>query len=114
MQTLRKLLFALLVLSCTAQSLASVALACPDTADNGGMDPSAHAGHHMTPASEDSEDSSCCDGGLCTMSQCHPSPALPSAPPLHGQHHASAYPGASASSPPLHPRYALFKPPIFS
>jgi hypothetical protein len=94
MNTSKQLMVLLLLLAYAGQSLAAVAMPClmmgpapdgsgtaantymPANADMAGMN---HAGHQMKSADVtlQSGASSCCDGGLCSMSHCQSVVALP-------------------------------------
>lgn len=121
MKRFNKMLVLWLVLALTGQALASAAVPCASMAPPaardahlghamGAGDRSAHAGHHM-PAG-DMDDAACCDGGLCSMSQCQAVPALLTAPAAGTQAYAETYVQRAVYSFPFRPSYSLFKPPI--
>lgn len=113
----------LLVLAYTGQALASAAVPCasmvPPAAGDGHMmehavgagDRSAHAGHHM-PAGELDGAAACCEGGLCSMSQCQAVPALLTAAAAGTPAYAEAFAQRAVYASPIRPSYSLFKPPI--
>lgn len=114
MKAMRKCMFFLMLLVYAGQSLAGVMLSCPPMAMDT-MDMAAHAGHDMSAHGDDgSEQQSCCDGGLCVMSQCHAAPALPQTMSLPAGVDASSLDTPLVLSSLLHRSDTLFRPPIFS
>ena len=123
MKRLHKIMVVLLVLAYTGQALASAAVPCasmvPPAAGDGHMmehavgagDRSAHAGHHM-PAGELDGAAACCEGGLCSMSQCQAVPALLTAAAAGIPAYAEAFAQRAVYASPIRPSYSLFKPPI--
>ena len=98
-------------LPCTSLNMGTVVVAMPDT--GGDADMAAHAGHHMkADAATDGVPANCCEGGLCTMSQCQSAPALPQTLSLPAHEFPVAYPASSDFSSPTHPLYSLYRPPI--
>jgi hypothetical protein len=84
MKTTRNWMICLLLLAYVGQSLAAVVSPCAMMAPNdagalavdAGMD---HSGHRMSAgaiADVTADAGSCCDGGLCSMSQCQSAAAL--------------------------------------
>jgi hypothetical protein len=128
MKSIRRILVLLLVLAYAGQALVASALPCtsmnmgtavvadvlvamPDT--GGDADMTAHAGHHMsTDAATEGAPVSCCDGGLCSMSQCQSAPALPQTLSLPAHEFPVAYAATTDFSSPIHPLYSLYRPPI--
>ena len=135
MKSIRRILVLLLVLAYAGQALVASALPCtsmnmgtvvvadalvavpdrifpmPDT--GGDADMTAHAGHHMgADAATEGAPVSCCDGGLCSMSQCQSAPALPQTLSLPAHEFPVAYAATTDLSSPIHPLYSLYRPPI--
>lgn len=114
----------LLLLTYSVQALASVGQLCPAmTVSSAGShmagevvvsaDMTAHAGHQMSAeAATEGAPGSCCDGGLCSMSQCQSAPALPQTLPLPGHSCPVAFTATTDLSSPVHPSYSLYRPPI--
>jgi hypothetical protein len=122
MKRLHKIMVVLLVLAYTGQALASAAVPCASMAPPaardvhmehamGAGDKAAHAGHHM-PAGELDGAAACCDGGLCSMSQCQAVPALLTAAAAGTPASVETYFQRAVYSSPIRPSYSLFKPPI--
>jgi hypothetical protein len=119
MKQLRKYLSLLLVLAFIGQAMAADALPCAGMADVAvdaaahDMSGMSHTGHQMDPAAASgTAGGSCCDAGLCGMSQCQAASALPqSVPPVCGDYVAD-YSAASVTSSPISRPDALFRPPI--
>lgn len=128
MKSIRRFLVLLLVVAYAGQALVASALPCTSmsmgtvvVADvlvampgaGGDADMVAHAGHHMkADAATDGVPANCCEGGLCTMSQCQSAPALPQTLSLPAHEFPVAYPASSDFSSPTHPLYSLYRPPI--
>ncbi len=123
MKRLHKIMVVLLVLAYTGQALASAAVPCasmaPPAAGDGHMmehamsagDMAAHAGHHMPAGARDGA-ATCCEGGLCSMSQCQAVPALLTAAAAGTPAFAETFVQRAVYSSPVRPSYSLFKPPI--
>lgn len=121
MKPTQKILVLLLTLAYTGQVLAAAALPCTQMAQAGAADEIAdtaangHAGHHM-PADPEANAAPmaghCCDGGLCSMSQCQSAPALPQNNPDGGREYLSFYFPNTESNPPFRPVDSPYRPPI--
>ncbi len=122
MKNFHKLLLMLLVLAFTGQGFVANALPCQmpmtrqaaaDTAEMAAMD---HAGHQMSmgagEVAEGVSDGSCCAAGLCAMSHCQSSSALPVDHLVRSPQSAALFPGINRSVAPLHPNDSLYRPPI--
>jgi hypothetical protein len=122
MKIFHKLLLLLLVLAFTGQGLVANALPCQmpmtgeaaaHTADMAAVD---HTGHHMPmgagEVAEGASDVSCCGAGLCAMSHCQLSSALPPDHLASSPQYAVLFPRINGSVAPVHPNDSLYRPPI--
>jgi len=115
----QNILALLLTLVCMCQGWAVNAMPCAAMAggaaagsahDMAGM---SHADHQMdSAATHDGTGASCCDGGLCSMSHCQSSVALPPAHPAGSPQYLQSYADSGAPAFPPNPVYTLYRPPI--
>jgi uncharacterized protein involved in copper resistance len=120
MSPIKRTLAVLLLLAFTGQAVVSVAAPCfmmnaptgemnHDMAD---MDHGGHAGHDMS-AEQDSA-SSCCDGGLCSMSHCQMAPAMPIPLFDNSPEKAFTYSAIDSVSAVISSLTTLYRPPIIA
>jgi hypothetical protein len=115
MERVRQCMTLLLLLAYVGQSLAGVGAPCammaPAPAEISaampGMD---HSGHAM--GSADQADDSCCDSGLCSMSQCQSLAALSGSLDSANVNPAIVYGAVRAISSPSSTTTPLYRPPI--
>jgi hypothetical protein len=104
MSPIKRTLAVLLLLAFTGQAVVSVAAPC--FMMNG------HAGHDMS-AEQDSA-SSCCDGGLCSMSHCQMAPAMPIPLFDNSPEKAFTYSAIDSVSAVISSLTTLYRPPIIA
>jgi hypothetical protein len=116
MERVRYCMMLLLLLAYVGQSIAAVGAPCammaPASSEiNAAMPGMDHSGHAM--GSADQADASCCDSGLCSMSQCQSLAALPGSLDSANVNPAIVYGGVRAISSPSSTKTPLYRPPIF-
>jgi len=118
MKRIRKLFLLFLVLAYAGQSLAAGIFPCSATAPvdaSTGSSAMEHAGHAM-PACAEAEAApmadDCCDAGLCSMSHCQSTAALPLGHPGNSTRYVAFYPRAIEVSFVFQQIESLYRPPI--
>ena len=125
MKPIKHLMLCLLLLVYAGQSVAAfgtpclmMGMAAGEVVEAASTDTAAmsHAGHPMGApgqAAEAEADTSCCDGGLCSMSHCQSAAALPSTALPDGIAYVAIYSDISLPWADKPATESLYRPPIF-